>query len=187
MSGQREVPLFGRQLADADGGLIIVDKEHHTCHQGRAFRLRLSNAALANNGILKVHLNVPRSVEMHLKEISYWCEGKCLIEMKKGGTFSGESGAADIIPYNQALNKASIVKGFTTFTHGGSPSTLSSYTDGGGSNPSSRKSSEGSEKWEHLFENQDITLSIQNLSGAASVTWLFLRWYEIIEHEIPHD
>lgn len=173
------LPLFGKSIA-ASTGLVTVEREHQACHEGKAFALRLANAALANNGILQVHLRIPSDVQMHLKEMEYWCEGKAALLLKVGGTFATESGAADIQPFNHLSSaKASKITGFTTFTPGGSPVTLISYTDGGGTNPANRVPASTGSKWEHIFSGQDILVSIQNVSGSASVVWLALKWYEV--------
>jgi len=170
--------LLGHSLVDKLGGMVELEKEHAMVHLGKAYRLRISNSALANGASLTLHLNIPKNVFMHLKEVEFFSEGKSAFLFNVGGSFSGGSNSVTPVSLNQIKNIPSKIFAETSFSQSGSPVVLESFTAGGGTTNATRVPGEISSEWEWNFSGQDVAITLTNNTGSAAVAWISLNWYE---------
>jgi hypothetical protein len=68
--------LLGRSVVDSTGKTVVTSTNLHAhIHAGKAYRSRISNASVANDGHLYAEVIIPEGVWMHLKNLILYSSG----------------------------------------------------------------------------------------------------------------
>jgi hypothetical protein len=76
MSNEANQTLLGKNIIEPYGkGVIFLSNLHAHIHAGKAFKSRVANASVANNGHIYMQIIMPAGVSMHLKHLIVYSAG----------------------------------------------------------------------------------------------------------------
>ena len=95
-----KISIFGKNA------LPTISNEHNRAHGGELFTAGVSNAALGASASLFIEINIPASIEMHLKAYTFYNGDNGTIELLEAPTLT--TGAAALTAFNKKRSSTRI-------------------------------------------------------------------------------
>lgn len=167
------------------GAVRTIESEHSYVHEGCAFYCCHEVLSLANNGIHQVEFTVPSSIEMHLKDFTYFVTGvPLLFELYQTPSLTTGSSALTARNRHRGRTDDSLVvlkSNPTSVVLTNAKKLISTYIGGGTGSGATKSGGTRDNSLEWLLEADVYLLRITNLSGSAQTVAIELNWYELLE------
>lgn len=172
------------QTEEKTGAQTVINSDHRMTHMKGMFTAIALDAALADNGFLRMGITVPADLEIHLKNVNLWGVGVPF--QMKFYRFPTFTHATAITPINHYIKASGVPASLITCSK--NPTGISSSGNDmillfGGGTGVGGTSSGGvySPTAEFILNEGDFIIEIQNLTGGVAETQMILTWYELQE------